>query len=225
MTVNEAISNVKNDLRLVHADRRITVKFIYSLLEKHASLFLKRDSDKLQLVKVDNIWQTLNCVETIDVPTTDDCCKFTSKCRILRTKDKLPETFEDSWGILLRHVSSIDNSIDMHPIKMSEWTRKLETPSFKYDKTLYYFYRNGYLYFPNCKWKLVSITGFFKKDISHLNKCEDSSDESNSSCVSFLEREWRVPGHLQSVIIDSVINELLSSFAKIPSEETEINKN
>lgn len=223
MTVNEAISQVKNALRLVHADRRLTVKYIYSVLDKHTAWIIKRESDKMQLIKTDHIWQTLPCVETMEVPTTDPCCKYTSKCKILRTKNKIPSTYEDSWGIVLKHVSSIDNTHDLHPIKLSEWTRKLENANFKYDKTLYYFYRDGYLYFPNMQWKLVSITGFFKENIAKYNDCEDDSDV---KCMSFLDTEWRVPPHLQHFVIDATLKELTSTFMAVnPAQETNINKN
>jgi hypothetical protein len=221
MLVSEAISQVKNDLKLVHADKRVTNKFIYSLLTKHAAWLIKRESDQLRLIKSDNIWQTLHCIEIIDVPTTDPCCKFKSKCSILRTKDKLPETFEDSWGILVKHVASIDNSQDLHPIKMSEWTRKLDNPNFKYDKTKYYFYKDGYLYFPNITWKLVTITGYFKDDITKYNLCDETSQTLN---CSILDTEWRVPLHLQSMIIDSVLKELTATYLQIPSQETKIDK-
>ena len=225
MIVSEAISQVKNALRLVHADRRITGRYIYSLLQKHAALFIKRESDKLQLIKVDNIWQTLSCFPTIEVPITDPCCKFTSKCKIVRTKDKLPETFEDSWGILLKHVSSIDNTQDMFPIKMSEWTRKLDNVNFKYDKTYYYFFRDGYLYLPNVSWKEVSITGMFLYDVSHLNNC-DPEYVKEQQCISQLERPWRIPNHLKPIVIESVLKELTSTLMNInPSPETNINKN
>lgn len=220
-SLSNAISQIKNAFRLIHADKRITNKYIFSLLEKHAFWVIKRESDKMTLIKTDNIWQTLNCVDTIDVPTTDPCCKFTSKCKILRTKDPLPEVYEDSWGILLKHVSSIDNSQDLHPIKMSEWTRKLDNVNFKYDKTQYYFYKNGYLYFPNADWEMVSITGYFKEDIKKYNTCSGQEEE----CVDFLDTEWRVPNHLQSTIIDSVLKELSTTFAQVPPAlETKIDK-
>ncbi len=223
ISIGEAISNIKNNFRLVHADSRVTNKYIYSLIEKHSSWIIKRESDKLVLVKSDGIWQTLNCIDTIEVPTTDPCCKYTSKCSILRTKDRLPETYEDSWGIILRSVNSIDFSQDIHPIKMSEWTRKLESANFKYDKSFYYFYRDGYLYFPNCKWKLISVTGYFKEDISKYNLCEEDGEV--NTCLSILDNKWRIPSHLQAMVIDAVLKELLSTYAQINNPgENKINK-
>ena len=221
MKINEAISNVKNDFRLVHADRRITLKYIYTLLQKHTAALIKQESDKNVLVKSDTIWQSLNCIELIEVPTTDECCKYTSKCKIYRTKDKLPEMYEDSWGVIFRSINSIDMSKDITVIKMSQWLRKLENANFKYDKTFYVFYRNGYLYFPNIKWKLITITGYFKEDITKYNTCEEDVNK----CLPIPEQEWRVPQYLQSRVIDFTIRELLQTFAQAnPDQEVQINK-
>lgn len=223
VSIGNAISQVKNALRAVHADRRLTVKYIYSVLDKHASWLIKQESDKLLLIKNDNIWQILNCVKTEEVPQTDDCCIFTSKCTILRTKEKLPTLYQDGWGIILRSVDSIDFSQSFQPIKLSEWTRKLDTATFKYDKTLYCFYKNERLYFPNCDWKLVSITGFFKEDISKYNYCEEDVVDCP---VSILDAIWRVPEHLQSRVIDFTIKELTSTLMQVPPmPEVNINKN
>ena len=222
-TKAEAISQVKNDLRLVHADRRLTNKYIYSLLDKHAAYFIKRESDKLVLIKSDYIWQTLNCVETIEVPKNDECCRFTSKCKILRTKNKIPPIYEDSWGVITKSVNSIDFSEDLQPIKMSEWTRKLDNPNSKYDKTYYYFYKDGYLYFPNCSWKLISVTAYFKDDIDNINLCDKDAEP---ICTSIVDMQWRVPQHLQAAVIEATIQELMRTYAQInPGPEVNINKN
>ena len=101
-------------------------------------------------------------------------------------------------------------------IRLSAWT------NFKYDKTKYFFYKDGYLYFPNISWKLVSITGYFKNNINSYNNCE--GDNLDPKDCSLLDSEWRVPLHLQSMVIDSVLKELTSTFLQIPSQETQIDK-
>lgn len=227
MKIGQAISMVKNDFRLVHADSRVTYKYIYGLIQKHASWIIRQDSDKNKLIKLDSIWQTIKCIDLIDVPTTDGCCKFTSKCKILRTKEKLPKMYEDSWGSLIRSINSVDISQELQPIKYSEWTRKIDNPDMKYNKTLYYFYKDGYLYFPNLSWKTVNITGYFKEDVSFLNNCQVTSIEEfkKNKCASILDQEWKIPPHMESRVMDFVIKEVLSTYLQAnPNQEVNINK-
>jgi len=220
VTVENIISNIKNDFRLTHADRRITFKYIYSLLDKHASWVMKTESDNLRLVKSDNMWQTISCVPTEEVPLTDECCKYNSKCTIVRTKEILPELYEDSWGILIKSILSSDNSTDIDIIKEQEWQRKLNSHNRKYDKTLYAFYKNKRLYLANSELKEINITGAFKEDVSKYS-CESN----NNYCMSILDGEWRVPQHLHGRIVDAVIKELMATFVRIdPNQEVQITK-
>lgn len=222
ITIGGAISRVRNDFRLVHADARVTNKYIYALLDDRAAKAIKEESDKKRLTKIDAIWQTLDCQELIDVPTTDDCCKFQSNCTIKRTKDKIPFLYEDSSGVLIRSVTSIDYSQELQPIKLSEWLRKKEINN-KFDKTLYFFYRNGYLYFPNLNWKLITVSGLFKDNVDKYNKCD--GEDTDPVCTSKLDDKWPVPEYIQSGVIDYVIRELASTIAQIPPhQEEEINK-
>lgn len=222
-TIGKAISRVRNDFRLVHADSRSTNKYIFALLDDRAAKAIKEESDKKRLTKIDAVWQTLDCQELIDVPTSDDCCKFQTNCTIKRTKDKIPKLYEDSSGVLIRSVTSIDYSQELQPIKLSEWIRKRETKN-KFDKSLYYFYRNGYLYFPNLTWKLITISGLFKENVDKYNTCDEDAD-TTTACTSRLDDKWPVPEYIQSGVIDYVIREIASTYAQSnPHPEEEINK-
>ena len=111
MTYNEIISQLSNEFALSHADSRTTNKFWYSLIQKHTAWIVKQESDKMFLFHADSIWQTLNCVDLIEVPTTDDCCKYSGpSCKIYRTKDKIPKLYEDVFGVIIKNVNSIDYS-------------------------------------------------------------------------------------------------------------------
>jgi hypothetical protein len=227
-TLGELISQVKNDFRLVHADRRITNKYIYSLIRKHTEWVNKTESERKKLNKSDGIWQTLSCVEVIPIPTTDDCCRYNGpSCTIYRTKEKLPEVYENTWGYLLKSVGTIDGSQDFTHTKFTEWTRKQKNPTSKMDKTPYYFAKNGYLYFPNLEYELVSVTGYFKDDIAKFNVCDDESlDPDSDACKSALNAEWRIPGYLESRMMDYVIKEISATFMQsMQSGEEDINKN
>ena len=64
-----------------------------------------------------------------------------------------------------------------------------------------------------------------KEDIDKYNLCDKNFDYTHVECKSFLENVWRVPSHLQSMVIDTVLKELTSTFLQIQqSGETTINK-
>lgn len=57
---------------------------------------------KLNLIKTDAPFQKLKCVPIIEAPVTDPCCGIKSKCTVFRTKDRLPDIYEDSVGVIIR---------------------------------------------------------------------------------------------------------------------------
>lgn len=222
MTYNEIISQLDNEFSLVSADSRLTNKFWYSLIQKHTSWIIKQESDKMFLFHSDSIWQTLDCVDLIEVPTTDECCKYNGpSCTIYRTKEKLPSLYEDVFGVIIRSINSIDYSKSLQHITFQEWLRKQANPDSKYDKNLYYFYKNGFLYFPNIKWKLASITGYFKDNINKYNTC---SQTKYNKCESLFESEWRIPSHLIARVAEACLKELSSTYMQT-KEDSQIDKN
>lgn len=223
MTYNEIISQLSTEFALSHADSRITNKFWYSLVQKHTAWIIKQESDKMFLFHADSIWQTLNCVDLIEVPTTDDCCKYNGpSCKIYRTKEKIPKLYEDIFGIVIKSVNSIDFNTSLKHINMQEWLRKQKNKDSKYDKNFYYFYRNGYLYFPNIKWKLISITGYFQDNINKYNVCDNNI--SDNKCESLFTSEWRIPSHLIARVVDACLKELSSVYLQL-KEDNQIDKN
>jgi hypothetical protein len=222
MTYNEIISQLDNEFSLVHADSRLTNKFWYSLIQKHTSWIIKQESDKMFLFHSDSIWQTLDCVDLIEVPTTDECCKYNGpSCTIYRTKEKIPSLYEDVFGVIIKSINSIDYSKSLQHITFQEWLRKQKNPDSKYDKNFYYFYKNGFLYFPNIKWKLVSITGYFKDSIKKYNTCNGKKDD---VCESLFESEWRIPSHLIARVVEVCLKELSSTYMQT-KEDSQIDKN
>lgn len=219
-TNRELISQVKNQFKSVNADSKLTNKFIYSIINKHAKWLVKRESDKLNIMGFNSLFQTYKCVEVIEAPAIDDCCGIKSKCLVMRTKDKLPELFEDSSGVILKSIFTIDGSQEFMPIKVSDYTRKLQDYNSKYDKELYAFYNNGYLYFPKSKIKMVMVKGFFKEDIKKFNKCENYEE----TCSTRMQEESRIPPYLEAELMDFVLKDIMN-FNRRVQQDADINKN
>jgi len=222
LTLREIISQVKNTNKFVNADNKITNKYIYSLLKKHRDYLIKQLDGKFELIRLRYLFQTLSCVDLIPAPTINECCGVKSPWTIYRTKEKLPTLVNSVMGPLFRRVTSIDGTEDLTEITPFEWNRKIEDTNFKYNKYYYYFYSDGYLYFPNIQWKKIKIEGYFDDDIEDINcACEDTE----IGCTSMLDKEFRIPEYILTLCIDNVNKELFNYYQRIPQDDDDINKN
>lgn len=219
--VSQFISQVRNQLRAIQADARYSNKFIFSIINKHARWLIKREADRQKIMYFDYLFQTLKCVDVAEAPAIDDCCGIKSKCTVMRTKDKLPKLYEASGGVIIRSVHTIDGSKEINYIKLSDYTRKLEDPNSKYDNNLYFFYNDGYLYFPKSKIKMVMIKAFFEDDIKKYNKCEESDEK---VCTSKLDEPFFIPPYLEAELMDFVLKDIMNYNRRIQPDQ-QIDKN
>lgn len=217
--IGQLTSQLRNQVRMVNADARASRRFIWSLIDKHSRWLIKRESTKLKIMKMDYLFQTLRCVPVIEVPASDECCGLKTKCKIWRTRDKIPETYTDEDGVILKAVFSVDGSEEFVPIKLQEFMRKIENPHSRYDKSRYYYYNNGYLYFPNTNIMMVKVKGYFIDEI--INECKPEDEP--KKCMSNSEKVLRIPDYLLGELMDHVLNDLINS-KKIP-EDVRIDKN
>lgn len=217
--IGQLISQARNQMRIVNADSRVSKRFVWSLIDKHARWLIKRESSKLRIMKMDYLFQTLRCMDVIEVPSSDECCGIPSKCKIWRTKDKIPRAYTDDDGIILKAVFSVDGSEEFTPIKIQEYMRKLENPHSKYDKSRYYFVYDGYLYFPKSHIRIVQIKGYFIDEV--INECRP--EDEHKKCMSHEEKKLRVPEYLLGELMDHVMNDMINQ-KKVPTDD-KIDKN
>lgn len=199
-TIGQAISRVRNIIKAVKTDAFITDRFLYSLLLKYGALYIKQEMDKNGLSAFSSFFKTLPCVELIEVDKVEACCDVQSGCTIMRTKDPLPKIMTSANGPLIRIVSSIDGATDVGITEPLTYQRLQYTSGAKYNKGLYYWYMNDYMYFPNIGWPQVKITALFEGDISKY-QCEDKCSVLQDATAPF-------PDHLYALIEQGVLKEL-----------------
>jgi len=226
--IREAIHRIKRLFREINADSRLSDRTVYSLMQNHAKWLIYRESEKLKLLKVDKTFQKLKCVEVIEAPLVDPCCGLRNCCTIYRTKDRLPEMYEDSVGVIMKSVTTVDGLTSLTSIKASEWERKQGNPWLDNTrKNNFYFFFDGYLYFPNGTWKMVEVIALFKEDISDMNLCDDKGtcEDETKVCKRFLDKEFILPEYLEAQMYDAVIKDLSNTYKRLPEKSNEINKN
>jgi len=217
--ISEAISRIRGQVKAEVQDAFVTDRYIYSLITKYAKFLMRRQDFANKLMKFNSIWNFLPFVQLIEVDKVEaQCTGIKSGCTIKRTKDKLPDMIEGYWGPLIRTVSSIDNSIELYPTQPGTYTSMTKTTSFRYNKSKFFWYLNGYLYFPDLDWDAVRVEAVFDDDIGAW-LCEDED-----KCVPRYDQKINIPDFLFAEI-ETQILQVMTNTIKIPSEDSDNKQN
>lgn len=208
-TIGEAISRVRNTLKTVKEDPFLTDRVIYYSLIKYGQTLLKREDNQFRLMKISTIFQVLPYLELVDVDKVDaGCIGVYSGCYFKRTKDKLPTILNALFGPIIRTVSSIDGTIELYRTDPGTWTSMTKTTTFKYNKNLYFWYLNGYLYFPNLDWDAIRMEAVFE---GPLDTCD------SNPCLIKQNEQFAIPEYLFAEVEQYVIKELTMAI-QVPSD-------
>lgn len=203
ITIGEAIARTRNQIKSSKNDAFITDRFLYSLIMKHAKLLMRRQDSLNRIMKFNSVFQKLKYVELIDVDRIEANCNCVqSGCTFKRTKNKLPDIIEGYFGPLIRFVGSIDGATEVHPTFAKTFEEMTKVKLFKYNKDKYYWYSEGYLYFPNLDWDAVMVEGLFEGDVSKYD-CDVNND-----CDYIQQKKINVPESLFSEIEQLVLRDL-----------------
>jgi hypothetical protein len=218
-TIAEAISRVRNSLKAVKEDPFLTDRTIYFSLLKYGKTLLKREDNQNRLMKMSSLFHALPYVELVDVDRIEaGCTGIASGCTIKRTAEKIPTIFDGMFGPIIRTVSSIDGTIELFRTEPGTYVSMTKTTSFKYNKRIYFWYLNGYLYLPNAQWDAIKVEAIFEGSTGEF-MCEP-----NDSCKLKQDEQFAIPEYLFSEVEQFVIKELTMT-AQIPSNGPDDNQN
>ena len=217
--IAEVISRIRGQVKAEVQDAFVTDRYIYSLITKNAKFLMRRQDFANKLMKFNSIWNFLPYVELIEVDKVEaHCTGIKSGCTIKRTKDKLPNMIEGYWGPLIRTVSSIDNSIELYPTQPGTYASMTKTTHFKYNKSKFFWYLNGYLYFPDIDWDAVRVEAVFDDNIG------DWLCEGEDKCLPRYEQKLNIPEFLFAEIENQILA-VMTNTLKIPSEDSDNKQN
>jgi len=218
-TVGEAISRMRNTLKSVKEDPFLTDRVIYNSLVKYGQALLKREDNQYRLMKISSIFSVLPFVELIDVDKIEaGCTGVYSGCYFKRTKEKIPSILNGILGPIIRTVSSIDGSDIMYRTNPGSWVSITKSTTFKYNKRKYFWFLNGYLYFPNIDWDAVRVEAVFNGDITAY-QCEPEEQ-----CKLKQDQPLPFPDYLFSEIEQYALKEL-TMIAQMPVDGNDDGQN
>lgn len=211
-TIGETVSRVRNIMKGAKEDAFITDRFLYSIILKYAKMLIRRQDTENKIMRFQSLFETLPCVDLIEVDRVEACCAgIKSKCIIKRTKEKLPTVLEGAYGPLFRTISSIDGSTQVYKTAPSTYTNIANSKNYKYNNNKYYWYLNGYLYFPNIEWDAVAVEGLWDESIGYL-KCD------GDACLLRQDDQTHFPEYLFAEIESMVLKDL-SILVQLPQEK------
>ncbi len=220
VTIADTISRVRNVIKGVKEDAFLTDRMIYSIILKYGKLYVQRQDNDNKIMRYQTLFEVLPCVELIEVDKVEACCSgIRSRCIIKRTKEKVPTPMEGAYGPLFRDITSIDGSQMTYKTYPGTYLALANSTNFKYNKTLYYWYMDGHLYFPNIIWDAVKIEAIWDDDIAYL-KCNEPQDE----CQIRQERQTHIPDYLFAEIEQAALKEF-GMMMQIPAEASDDGQN
>ena len=74
ITIGEVLSRVRNQVKSVKQDAFLTDRFLYSLINKHAKLMMRRQDNLNRIMKYQSVFQALDFVELIEVDRAQAQC-------------------------------------------------------------------------------------------------------------------------------------------------------
>jgi hypothetical protein len=199
VTIGTVVSRVKNQVKSVRQDAFLTNRYVYNVIIKYAQVLMRRQDSQNKLSKFNSIWQTLPCLELIEIDKVEACCAGIKSGRtIMRTKDKLPTFMEGYWGPLIRSVTSIDGSQELNPTTPGVYTSMTKTTGF------------------NISWEALKIEGIFIQDVSQY------TDE--DTCIKRMDHKINVPEFLLAEAEKMAIQDFIGRL-QIPSDLSDDNIN
>lgn len=205
-------------LKEVNADSTYTNQELYTTLVSQAKWLIKREISAGRIYKSTSFFQTLGCQEVIETSTIDECCPVETDCVIYRTKCKLPLTWQDDTGPVLKSITSVDGSTGFFYTTPTTWQNKRNDPYQRMSSEKYAFFANGYLWFPVHNPHFVNIYGFFMDDIRREPGCTKIED-----CIRYLDTVFPVPGWVEAEMYAKAFQILAPS--KSIQEDEQIDKN
>ena len=205
-------------------DSYISPKFIYSETINIISDFLKKDHEaKRKLQKLSQGWSEIKCLNLVEVDVVE-CAELDIRMceKLMRSKDRLPDTFSYSFGNIIKHVASINFSSFYDPVTPRQWNA-IQKREFKDPNKYYYFFIDGYIYIPVPKKQVINVEALrvdayfiskYEVDVFNLTNSE-CIDCQNNKCLSPLDYELVCPGYLLNDVKKELLNRLGSLFLKV----------
>lgn len=209
ISLNTMIYQIYEALQITSDDTSLDKRLIKDLISQHRANWIRKEHNKNRSTD-DNIIQDLGCIEMILTDRISaNCCDISSDCKILRSKEKIPNAIELNHEKMITRISAVDfMSI---PIMFMDYDHAIYFGNGRYNKkSLGAFIKNNYFY-------IIYKEGSFNMLIERLNvqgvfedptEAATFNDCNGGPCFSWDSRYPVNAWMWQSLIKPGVLNEL-----------------
>jgi hypothetical protein len=202
---------------------------IASEIRNNTLLLVKRETNLRKLWATNTLFTTIPCLEMVEVPISE-CCEYVDPCTIARSKYKLPKIAEGNYQYVIQGVYSINamsgTGKKLKEITINRYVNLLKLPIVKNEQ--YYWIMNGYLYVNNPLLQAIRISAFFETDVPNETMypecgCGDGQVSDEEWCKNPLDKQFALPGYLESQVLELTSKKLLSTYFSLKTDLTEDN--
>lgn len=206
-------------------DSRLSSRHTYNKLATVRALLIKQSQAKKEKVG-ENSYSIIDCLELIYVSPHNCPCLPLVGCKVLRTKNPIPNILENKRTFLIDYVSTLDGN------RLFSLTNKLSYLFEKYDrffKSDKFIIEDNYIYlYGKDLPKYIKIRAVFDDFITNVNYCQEQGQEDYCEecgpCVSNLDKEFRIKESLLEPCIRMAQEELVKDFSAMREDLTNDNK-
>lgn len=205
MTNAEVISRVKNGLKSLSKDDRISSRYILHVARQKSTFYIAQKLGDRSLYREDNLYSVVDCFEMERIETTKcDIIEFRNCKTVMKSKKKLPKLLYSKNGNSLKEVTSIDNFVELKSTTPSQFRRDSRRTGS--DDYVRYYVKDGYLYILDTEILMVNL--YFLT--IETEKLEAISKCAKPSCKSLWDYDFVVPDKMEEVVISETIKEILT---------------
>jgi hypothetical protein len=226
-TLRKLVSDVRSLHKLLSTDSLITDRVIASEIKNNSQLLIKRETNLRKLWATNTLFTTIPCLEMVEV-SISECCEYVDECTVARTRFKLPRISEGNYQYLIQGVYSINAMSGigkkLKEITINRYINLLKLPIIKNEE--YYWIMNDYLYVNNPLLKAIRISAFFEQEVPNevmFPECGCGTPQTTDEewCINPLDKQYGLPGYLESQVLELTSKKLLSTYFQIKTDMTD----
>lgn len=220
-TIGDAVARVRESWKMVTEDAFVTDRYIHSIILKYGKKIIKQRWARKSLYRNHNLFEELPYLELIPTDIVSaGCMGIKTGCTVMRTKHKLPKMMEIDTGPVIRSVSTLDYSTELHPIQPIQYVNATKRSGFEYNTQQYYWILDGHIYIPDVDWEAVRMHAIFEEAIPK----ELCFPETAVDCVYEQDRTLSIPEDILADV-EGMIQQELSVKVQIPHDGADDSQN
>jgi hypothetical protein len=198
---------------------RLSSRHIYNKLITSRSKLITNEFKKKQKIS-QWTYQTISCIELIEVPVNECPCTLQTGCMILRSKYPIPSIMTGMDKHLIQSVTGLEGRMVLTEISFED---KKYAKGNKYTSTSPdYFFRgaglSNYLYVTvTLRIPTVTFTALFDNPIDVYlfpSMCEDNTYE----CIDYLDFEFPMDNDQIDALVEMTATELIDRFIGVKQD-------